>query len=147
MIFTISVRFIKNIVCGWANFRISEESDMTLEKKTNPNLVRLVKYLKGKARNESAPIWRDVAGRLEKPSKNWAEVNLSTIQRHAKDGETILVPGKVLGAGYLNKRVSVGSFSISDGARKKIEQAGGSYMTIREMVDESPKGSGIRIMG
>ncbi len=126
---------------------MSEESDMTLEKKTNPNLIRLVKYLKGRARNESAPIWRDVAERLEKPSKNWAEVNLSTIQRHASDGETIVVPGKVLGSGYLNKRVQVSSFKISEGARKQIEGAGGSWVTIRDLVNDNPKGSDVRIMG
>ncbi len=120
---------------------------MTLEKKTNPNLIRLVKYLKGRARNESAPIWRDVAERLEKPSKNWAEVNLSTIQRHASDGETIVVPGKVLGSGYLNKRVQVSSFKISEGARKQIEGAGGSWVTIRDLVNDNPKGSDVRIMG
>lgn len=120
---------------------------MTLEKKTNPNTIRLVRFLKARARTESAPIWRDVAERLEKPSRNWAEVNLSTIQRYASEGDVILVPGKVLGAGYLNKKVSVGSFSISQSARKKIEEAGGSYKDLREMAKENPKGSGIRIMG
>ncbi|MFO8109364.1 MAG: 50S ribosomal protein L18e [Thermoplasmata archaeon] len=120
---------------------------MTLDNKTNQNIVRLVKYLKARSRNKSAPIWRDVAERLEKPSKNWAEVNLSTIQRFAKEGDTVLVPGKVLGAGYLSKKVNIGSFSISQGARKKVEDAGGSYMDIREMAKKNPKGSGIRIMG
>lgn len=120
---------------------------MALKNKTNPNLIRLVRELKDQAREESAPIWRDVAERLEKPSKNWAEVNLSTIQRHVKDGETILVPGKVLGSGYLTKRVKVGSFSISENAKEKIKDAGGTYMTIKEMAEKEPKGSHLRLIG
>lgn len=120
---------------------------MSIEEKTNPNLVRLINDLKERSREEEAPIWRDVAERLEKPSKNWAEVNLSNIQRHADENETIVVPGKVLGAGYLNKQVTVGSFNISQGAMKSIEEAGGTHMSIRELVDENPSGKDIRIMG
>lgn len=120
---------------------------MSIEDKTNPNLVRLIKDLKKRSREEEAPIWRDVAERLEKPSNNWAEVNLSTIQRHADEEETIVVPGKVLGAGYLNKQVTVGSFDISTGAKESIESVGGDHMSIRELSEENPDGKDIRIMG
>lgn len=120
---------------------------MAIEKKTNPNLVRLVKDLKEQARKENAPIWRDVAERLEKSSKNWAEVNLSTIQRYTAEGDMVLVPGKVLGSGYLDKKVTVGAFRASESARNTIKESGGKYLTIREMAAANPKGSGIRIMG
>ncbi len=120
---------------------------MSLKNKTNPNIIRLVKDLKKQAREKDAPIWRDVAERLEKSSKNWAEVNLSTIQRYAGDGEMLVVPGKVLGSGYLTKKVTVGSFNISKSAKETIEEAGGKYLSIRELAEKNPKGSGIRIMG
>lgn len=119
---------------------------MSIEDKTNPKLVQLIKDLKETSRDNDAPIWRDVAKRLEKPSKTWAEVNLSLIQRHAEDDETIIIPGKVLGAGYLNKKVTVGSFKASDSAKRDIESAGGEYMHIRELMDKNPDGSGIKIM-
>ncbi|MFO7792940.1 MAG: 50S ribosomal protein L18e [Candidatus Saliniplasma sp.] len=120
---------------------------MTIENKTNPILVRLIKDLKDMAREQNAPIWRDVAERLEKPSSNWAEVNLSRLQRHADEDEKIIVPGKVLGAGYLTKRVIVGSFNASDSAKEDIIEAGGEYMSIRELAEQNPKGNGIRVMG
>lgn len=120
---------------------------MSLKKKTNPNLVRLINDLKEKAREEEAPIWRDVAERLEKPSSNWAEINLSNIQRHAEEGEKIVVPGKVLGAGFLTKKVSVGSFKFSNSARKGIKEAGGESLTIRELAERNPNGSGVKIIG
>lgn len=120
---------------------------MSIENKNNPNLIRLIKSLKNKARLNEAPIWRDVAERLEKSNQNWAEVNLSTIERNTEENDTIVVPGKVLGSGYITKSLTVGSFNISEGARKTIEDNGGKWLTIRELVDKNPDGSGIRLMG
>ncbi len=120
---------------------------MAIEEKTNPNLVKLIEYLKTQAREQEAPIWRDVAERLEKPSKNWAEVNLSRIQRHVNEGETIVVPGKVLGAGFLNKEVTVGTFKASKGAIEGIENAGGDLLKLHKLVEQNPSGEGIRVFG
>ncbi|MFP3872465.1 MAG: 50S ribosomal protein L18e [Candidatus Natronoplasma sp.] len=119
---------------------------MTIEDKTNPNLVSLIKDLKDQAREKDAPIWRDVAERLESPMKNWAEVNLSSIQRYTEDGDTIVVPGKVLGAGLLDKKVTVGAFKASRSAKESISEAGGEYLKIRELAEREPEGSGIKIM-
>ncbi len=120
---------------------------MTLEDKTNPNLISLVKDLKDQAREKDAPIWRDVAERLESPMKNWAEVNLSNIQRYAEDGDTVLVPGKVLGAGILDKKITVSAFKVSGSAKESISEAGGEYLKIRELAERKPDGSEIKIMG
>ncbi len=120
---------------------------MAIDNKTNPNLVRLINDLKEKARKEEAPIWRDVAERLEKSSKNWAEVNLSTIQRYTSDGDLVIVPGKVLASGYLTKKLTIGAFRASKRAKQMIEESGGKFITIQEMAEKNPKGSGIRIMG
>src|SRR5690554_6277265 len=48
-------------------------------RKTDPNLVALISELKRETREGEAAIWRDIAQRLEKPSRNWAEVNLSRL--------------------------------------------------------------------
>ena len=58
--------------------------------KTNPQLVATIDNLKAKTRETEAAIWRDIALRLEKPKSNWAEANLSKLERYAKDGETIM---------------------------------------------------------
>ena len=120
---------------------------MSIEEKTNPNLISLIEELKDQAREAEAPIWRDVAERLEKPSKQWAEVNLSKIERHAKEGETIVVPGKVLGAGILNTEVTIGAFKASNSAEKSIAEAGGEFLKLRELAEREPEGSGIKVMG
>ncbi len=116
-------------------------------KKENPELVKLITNLKLKARENNAKIWRDIAERLESPNSNHAEVNLSRIQRYAEDGEVIVVPGKVLGSGVLEKKVTVAAWKVSRKAEEKIKKVGGRVLTIMELVEENPKGSKVRIMG
>ncbi len=114
--------------------------------KTNPSLIALIYDLKATSRENDSAIWRDIAVRLEKPNKNWAETNLSKIERYAADGETIVVPGKVLAAGNITKKVNVAAYSFSEKARNAIAESGGKVMSIRELMDSNPKGSNIRIM-
>ena len=56
-------------------------------KKTNPILIALIQDLKKKSYENDAPIWKDISLRLEKPSKNWPEVNLNRIDRYIKENE------------------------------------------------------------
>jgi len=117
-----------------------------MKRKTNPNLVKLIdELLKASAMND-APIWKDIAERLAKPKRLYAEVNVSKIQRYAKEGETIIVPGKVLGRGKITKPVTVAALSFSESARRKIIEAGGKCLTIKELLEINPTGSGVRIM-
>ncbi len=116
-------------------------------KKTNPNLIQLIKELKRFSYENNAPIWKDIAKRLEKPSGRWAEVNVDKIERIAKKNEMIIVPGKMLGTGIINKPVTVAAFRFSKDAEKKIQDAGGAVLSIIELVDKNPKGKDIRIMG
>lgn len=115
-------------------------------KKTDPNLLMLIDELKRVSREAGAPIWRDIAERLEKPRRNWAEVNLSKLERYAANGDVIVVPGKVLGAGDLSKKITVAAYRFSASAEQKIVEAGGRMMSISELAKENPDGSGIRIM-
>jgi large subunit ribosomal protein L18e len=118
---------------------------MTL-KKTDPNLVSLIFDLKKMSRENGAEIWRDIAQRLEKPRCNWAEVNLSKLERFTNEGDFIVVAGKVLGAGALSKKVTVAAYNFSDSAMKAIVEAGGKGITIMDLVEMNPKGAGVRIM-
>ncbi|MCK9322487.1 MAG: 50S ribosomal protein L18e [Candidatus Methanomethylophilaceae archaeon] len=114
--------------------------------KTNPILLALIFDLKAKTRETEAPIWRDIALRLERSKQNWAEANLSKLERYAKDGETILVPGKVLAAGSVSKKLTVAAFDFSDAAAAGINAVGGKAITIRELMELNPMGSKVRIM-
>ena len=114
--------------------------------KTNPRIVRLIGELKAATRETGAPLWRDIAKRLEKPSRNYAAVNLSKINRHTQSNDTVLVAGKVLASGDLEHIVTVAAFNFSSQALSKIQAAGGKCLTIEKLMAEHPKGSGIKIL-
>ena len=116
-------------------------------RKTNPNLLSLIQHLKDASRNNEAPIWRDIALRLEGPGGNWAEVNVGKLDRYAQEDDVIVVPGKLLGAGEIRKKVTVAAFRTTGQAKDKVVGAGGRNMSLEELIDENPKGSKVRIMG
>lgn len=120
---------------------------MKTSHKTDPNLIELISELKRISRENNAPIWRDIALRLEKPRRNWAAVNVGHICRNVRKGEVVVVPGKVLGAGDIDKAVTVATFNSSRQAEDKITTAGGKVMSLREMADTNPKGKKVRIIG
>ncbi len=133
--------FIKEMpiaVCKCGGFKM---------KKENPELIELIRELKVKARENNARIWRDIATRLEAPTRNHSEVNVSKLQRYANDGEYIVVPGKLLGSGTIDKKLTVAAWKFSKKAEEKITKAGGRVISISDMIRENPKGSNIRIMG
>jgi len=115
--------------------------------KSNAELIRLIDDLKKTSYEHKAKIWKNVAVKLEKPLRNMAEINLDRIERNAKNNETVVVLGKVLGSGDINKQVTVAAFAFSDNAKKKILGAKGKVFTIRELMEKNPEGSNIRIMG
>lgn len=115
-------------------------------RKTNPRLASLISLLKNTSRENEVNLWRDIADRLEAPSRNYAEVNLSKINRYAANGETILVPGKVLGSGILDLSVKVAALNFSQSASEKIRQADGECMSIEELISVNPTGSRVRIL-
>ena len=118
-----------------------------IERKSNPVLVELIGTLNKAGRENAAPLWRDIASRLEKPSRNWAQVNISKIDAYVGDGETAVVAGKLLGTGELTKKVNVIAFSASASAKAKVNKAGGKVLTFQEAVKAYPKGQNCRIIG
>jgi large subunit ribosomal protein L18e len=115
--------------------------------KSNPILISLIHELKKTANQNDAPIWKDIAKRLEKPSNNWPIVNLNRIDKYIRENETALIPGKVLSPGNLTKKVSIAAWSFSEKSVEKIKKAGGKTLSIQDLVKNNPKGKDIRILG
>ena len=115
-------------------------------RKENPELVRTLLQLKRAAKAHDAPIWADVASHLARPRHQHAPVNVGHLQRLAEDRETVVVPGKLLAEGRLSRPLTVAAFHFSAEAREKIHHAGGSAVTITELLKEHPKGKGVRLV-
>ena len=109
--------------------------------KDNAELVSLIETLM----KDKKPIWKRVAKELAKPRKRRVEANLSRIEENALKDSTILVPGKVLGAGTLSKSITIAAFSFSDSAKKLISKAGAKAVSIESLHKSNPEGKGVII--
>jgi large subunit ribosomal protein L18e len=119
---------------------------MTRVKPTNPELLAAIRSLRKMARDSNAPIWHDVADHLSFSRRRRIAVNLSRLNRHTRAKETVVIPGKVLGAGNLDHPISVVAFSFSTQARLKISKARGKCLSISDLLEINPKGTNVRIM-
>jgi large subunit ribosomal protein L18e len=113
--------------------------------KTNPRLNSLIADLKSAARSSDGDVWSDVADRLEKPRRTHAEINLGRIERYAQEDETVVVPGKVLGSGVLQKEVTVAAVDFSGTAQTKIDQVG-ETMNLEQALEQNPDGQNVRVV-
>lgn len=114
---------------------------------TNSQLQSLVMELKKKAIQENAPIWKRIATDLEKSTRRRRIVNLSRINRFTKDSDVIIVPGKVLGSGMLDHKLTIAAFSFSEGAVEKLKANKCDVLSIPELIQKKPKSQDIRIIG
>ena len=112
----------------------------------NGILADTMRSLQSQYRKTRSNIWRYAAEVLSRPSRRRVAVNLNKINRLAKDGDVILVPGKILGNGMLTKKVTLVAFSFSQTAIEKIRSSGSTYKTIEDEIRENPQGSNIKII-
>ena len=112
----------------------------------NPELQSLIRVLKRKSTENKAPIWRTVAKHLGKSKHSMAVVNLSRLARFTSEGDTVVVPGKVLGSGLIRHKITVAAYRFSQQAKNKLEKAGSKCVAIPVLAEENPKGTRIRII-
>ncbi|MHA1268895.1 MAG: 50S ribosomal protein L18e [Candidatus Helarchaeota archaeon] len=112
-------------------------------KPSNDYYKRLIKILwKSKRR-----FWREVSKWLNKPKKRRIVVNISEINRNTKENDQILVPGKVLGDGDFNHKLSsIAAYTFSKSAREKILNNKIKLETIEELYERNPEGKNIKII-
>ncbi len=115
-------------------------------KASNPVLRRTSVMLERAGKKQKAPIWTDASSMLSSPASTRVEVNLGRISRLAEDGEAVFVPGKVLGTGVMERKVTVGAFAFSASARSKIEASGGSALSVEDFLKKYPNGSGVKLV-
>lgn len=110
------------------------------KKKTNHELVETIL---GAAKNEK---WIDVARIISGPRRKRLDVNLDYINQEAKDGETIVVPGKVLSQGDVEKKIKIIALDFSENAREKLSKGKKDFSTIQDEIKKNPDAKGIRIL-
>ncbi len=74
-------------------------------------------------------------------------MNLGRIERYADGERTVIVPGKVLGSGVLQKDVRVAAVDFSGTAERKIEAADGAAVPLEQEIAENPEGANVQVIG
>lgn len=111
-----------------------------LERKTNPELVKTIIEAKKKKN------WLEVAAVLSSPRTKRMNMNLDKINDEAKEGEIVVVAGKVLSQGELNKKIKVVALGFSEMAKEKISKAKGETLTILEEIKKNPEAKNVRFL-
>ncbi|WP_010917392.1 50S ribosomal protein L18e [Thermoplasma volcanium] len=119
---------------------------LTVTTKENEALVNEIRSLVEISRQNSAKIWRDMAERLANGRRRYASINLYKIDKFAKDGDVIVVPGSVLGVGKITKKVTIGAVHFSRAATEKLVRSGCAFMSLSDVAKANPKGTNVKIM-
>ncbi len=90
-------------------------------------------------------IWRIVSKKLSGSRRNSVKANLYRINKKTKKNDIIVIPGKVLGIGDLDHPITIACLNSSKSAKKKIESSGSKLITIEQLLEQNPKGSGVQI--
>ena len=111
-----------------------------LRRKTNSELVETIIAAK------KAKAWIEIAGLISAPRKNHVSLNLGEIDKKSKEGEKVMVPGKVLSQGEINKKIKIVALSFSEKAREKLIKSGSEIISITKEIKSNPNAKGIRIL-
>ena len=115
--------------------------------KTNNEINVLISTLKEQSRKSETPLWSAIADEFERSTRQHRVVNISHIDKNSKDNDVIIVPGKVLGAGIITKKVTVAAQAFSGTAKQQIMNAKGTCITIQELMTKHPKGTNVKVIG
>ena len=90
--------------------------------------------------------WLKIAHMISGPRRKQASVNLIDIEKETKEGDTVLIAGKVLGSGDVSKKVRVVALYFSEEARKKLKAKKCEVVSVKEEIKVNPKAQGIRVL-
>jgi large subunit ribosomal protein L18e len=113
-----------------------------LKKKNSPELVSTIIDAKKTGEN----FWVGIASILCSSSRTRSRINLEKINKETKQGEKVVVPGKILSLGELDKKVTIIALSFSKEAIDKIKKSKSEYKYILEEIKENPKAQGLKIL-
>ena len=86
----------------------------------------------------------ELAKKLSGPRNNYKNINLDELQKIV--GDKILVIGKILGSGNINKKIGIAALGYSHQAKDKLKKVGCDIKTIKEALEKNNKLTGVKII-
>jgi len=112
-----------------------KEIKQASKRKSRTKLKQLIKL----CLEQNKPFWRRVAELLATPRRKKIAVNLSKIERFAKENEVVLIPGKVLGDGKITKSITIAAVDFSKNAEKKARERNAKLIAIEDLLNKDIK--------
>lgn len=84
----------------------------------------------GKRGTSHAKLWARLYDSMAVPRRKRTQVNLNKIGKLSREGEHVMVPGKVLGIGTIDHRISITALEYSAKAREELEGKGCKIVSI-----------------
>lgn len=107
------------------------------KKKSNPEILETIKLSK---KNNLM----DLAKKLSAPRRLHLNINLTELDN--VEGTKVMVVGKVLGSGNINKKISVSALGFSKQASEKLKSAGCEIKTIKQEIESNKDLKGVKII-
>ena len=120
-----------------SNTKISKQ----LQRKLNPELVKTILVCK---KNKE---WKKVAEILTRPTREKIIINLDKINSETKEGDTVIVPGKVLSQGEIDKKIRIAALSFSEKAQEKLKKTKSEVVSILDEIKINKNAQGIKVIG
>ncbi|MBS3078671.1 uL15 family ribosomal protein [Candidatus Pacearchaeota archaeon] len=108
-----------------------------LEKKRNPELREIITLAKAKSLLE-------LGKKLTGPTKKQSSINVGELNEIEE--KNIIVVGRVLGQGEIDKKITVAALGFSEQAREKLAKAGCEIRTIKQEIEKNPGLKGVKIL-
>tara|TARA_Y100000310_G_scaffold336968_1_gene422841 strand:- start:199 stop:555 length:357 start_codon:yes stop_codon:yes gene_type:complete len=108
-----------------------------VKRKTKPELVETIELAKKKD-------LLDLAKKLSGPTRKQSKVSLDKLNKVKTD--KILVVGKVLGQGSIDKKISVAALDFSEQAKEKLEKSGSEMQSIKQLIEKDSKLEGVEVL-
>lgn len=81
-------------------------------------------------------LWKRAYSLVEVPARRRHTVSVSKLDKSTKDGENIIVPGKVLSEGEMRHRINIAAMEFSEPALKRLKKANCNVVHIKDMLNQ-----------
>jgi large subunit ribosomal protein L18e len=109
-----------------------------LKKKTDPILIQTAILAK------KNPAWIEIASILTGPRRKRKNINLSDLSKI--EAKTVVVPGKILSQGEIEKKVKVAALNFSEKAKEKLLKAGCEVVLLKDEIQKNKDAKDVKIL-
>lgn len=90
--------------------------------------------------------WQKIAGILTNSTRKNMYFNLNEISNQIKDEKIVLIPGKVLSQGEINKKIKIIALNFSEKAKEKLLKSSCEVSDILNEIKSNPDFKDIKIL-